>query len=56
MGRGGNLRSSDGVVHANIGAAALGYDGIVKVGVRGEQDIKEVEAWVCRDKVYLFLG
>ena len=57
MGRGGgNLGSSDGVVHANIRVGALRYGGIVEVGVGEEGDVEGVEAWACRDKVYFFLG
>ena len=57
MGRGGgNLGSSDGAVQANIGVGALGYGGIVEVGVGGEGDVDGLEAWACKDKVFLFFG
>ena len=57
MGRGGgNLGSSDGVVHADIGVGALGYSGIVEVGVGGEGDVKGSEAWACGNQVFLFFG
>ena len=46
------MGSSDGVVHAGIGVGALGYGGIVKVGVEGEGDVKGSEAWACGDKVF----
>jgi hypothetical protein len=57
MGRGGgNLGSSDGVVHADIGVGALGYSGVVEVGVRGEGDVEGSEAWACGNQVFLFFG
>ena len=53
---GGNLGSSDGVIHADIGVGALGNGGIVEVRVKGEGDVEGSEAWASGDKVFLFFG
>ena len=49
------LGSVDGVLHTYAGVEALRYSGVIKVVVRGESDIKRVDACACRHQVFFFV-